>query len=77
MDAGVHSRGAGVLIRARSVQQAGGELPAGDGGVQGDDVLGVSVIAVGALNRQNASSRWRRRARTSPHWLRLPPKMPP
>jgi hypothetical protein len=37
----------------------------------------VSVIAAGALSRQNTSSRERRRALTSPHWLRFAPKVPP
>ena len=37
----------------------------------------VPVSAVEALNRQNASSRWRRRAQISPHRLRFAPQNAP
>ena len=41
MDAGVHGREAGHLARAGVVAGHGGDLAAGDGNVQGNDVLGV------------------------------------
>ena len=41
MDAGVDGGRPGGLVWSGGVRRAGGELAAVDGGVQGDDVLGV------------------------------------